>query len=283
MAKTKNVDGKGGKKDLAKREEAQLPVAVEDLEVMSGQGFEDTDKDAYAIPFLRVLQSNSPQVNEDEPSYIKGVKPGMIFNTVTGELFGKSVKIIPVHYMRDFVEWQPNRGGFVKTHGNDPVILERIAEIDDKNNSILDNGNIIQDARNHYVLIADRLELGPVILSLTSTGIRHSKKWMTLMNALRIPNSSKVAPMFAGIWEISTIMNENDEGKWYQIGNKSTTCIEFKEWVNKEQLDAAIACRNLVMSGDTKADYESTVDKNTQSKDPNESTKIDPKEDDIPL
>lgn len=253
------------KKSVVKTEEAGLPISVADLEAMSGQGFEGADKDAYAIPFLRILQSGSPQVNEDEASYIEGAKPGMFFNTITGELYGKSVLVIPITYSRSFIEWQPNRGGFVKDHGNDPIILDRIVEIDDKHNSILDNGNVIQDARTHIVILADNPLGGPVILSMTSTGIKHSRKWMTLMNGIRIPNSTKQAPMFACTWAIGTVRNENDDGKWYQVGDKSSTNIKMEGWVTKDQLEAALQCSEMIAKGDAKADWDSTRDNGTDA------------------
>lgn len=252
-------------KAVTKKEEAALPISIKELEGFSGQGFEDADKDSYAIPFLRILQPTSPQVDEEGPAYVEGAKAGMFLNTVTNKLFGKEVKIIPIHYARDFVEWQPDRGGFVKSHGNDPSILQRISHIDDKNNSVLDNGNVIQDTRNHYVLMADEPHLGPIILSLVSTGIRHSKKWMSLMGAIMIPGSNKPAPMFAGVWDIGTVRNSNDDGTWYQLGDKNMTNIEFEGWVTKDQLDIAIQARELVTSGDAQADYDSTIDKNPLS------------------
>lgn len=251
-------------KAVTKKEEAALPISVEEMEALSGQGFEEADKDSYAIPFLRILQSNSPQVDEAGPAYIDGAKPGMFFNTVTGKLYEREVSVIPIHYTRDFVEWKPNREGFVQSHGNDPTVLDRVVRVDDKNNSILDNGNIIQDARNHFVLLADNIEAGPVIFSLSSTGIRHSKKWMSLMNALRIPGSSKQAPMFAGIWKLQAVRNSNDDGVWYQIGDRTMTGVEFQSWVTKEQLSAATEARKLVMSGEAHADYESTIDGETR-------------------
>lgn len=260
MAKATKSETTTEKKSVVKKEEAGLPISAEELATMSGQGFEDADKDAYAIPFLRILQTNSPQCNEDEEAYIKGSKPGMIFNTITGELYGKSVRIIAIHYGRSFIEWAPNRGGFIKDHGKDPIILERVSFIDDKNNSVLDNGNIIQDTRNHFILLADHLEQGPIIMSMSSTAIKHSRKFMTLMSNLRLPNGAGRAPMFAGVWNASTIMNENDQGKWYGFGDKSKTCIEFEGWVSKDQLNAALSARDLITSGEAKADWDSTVD-----------------------
>jgi hypothetical protein len=246
-------------KEIAKRDET-LPADLADLEALSGQGFEEADKDAFAIPFLRILQTGSPQVSEDESSYIDGAKPGMFFNTITNEVYGASLELIPITYSRSFIEWAPNRGGFVMDHGSDPSILDRVVTIDDKHNSILDNGNIIQDTRNHIVLLAEAPESGPIIMSMTSTGIKHSRKWMTLMQGVMLPNSTKKAPMFACKWLVNTVKNENDEGKWYQIGDKSSTAVSMSGWVNKDQLAAAVECSKLVSSGDAKADWESTVD-----------------------
>jgi hypothetical protein len=259
MAKKKETQ------EVAVKEEAGALTTFGALEEMSGQGFEGADKDAFAIPFLRILQSGSPQVDDSEPSYIEGAKPGMFFNTITGELYGKSVKVIPVTYGRAFIEWAPNRGGFIKDHGNNPVILDRVTEVDDKHNAILDNGNVIQDTRTHTVLLADNVHAGPVILSLTSSGIKHSKKWMTLMNGLLLPNTTKQAPMFASVWEVETVKNENDDGKWYQIGNKSSTAIKNLAWVNQQQLEAAVACSKMVSSGAAKADWGSTIDESKSS------------------
>lgn len=257
---TKKSGTTAEEKQVVTKEEAALPIAIEELEALSGQGFEGADLDSYAVPFLRILQKNSPQTDEMESSYIENSKPGMFFNTITGELYDKEIDIIPVYYSRSFIEWKPNRGGFVKDHGPDPKILDRVVEIDDKNNSVLDNGNIVQDTRNHYLLLADQPELGPIIMSLSSSGIKHSKKWMSMMSRLMIPNSKKQAPMYAGVWTIGTSLNKNDDGSWYQIGEKSSTNVHFSSWVNKNQLDAAQAAREMLMSGDAKADWDSTVD-----------------------
>lgn len=259
MTKAKKSATAAEDKQVVEKKNTEIAV-MSQLADLGGQGFETADKDAYAIPFLRILQSNSPQVNEDEEAYIEGAKAGIIFNTITGELYGKKLQIVPVHYGRSFIEWAPNRGGFVKDNGPDPKILERVVQVDDKNNSILDNGNIIQDTRNHYILLAEFPELGPLIMSMSSTGIKHSRKFMTIMSNLQLPNEGGKAPMFAGVWVLESILNKNDEGSWYGFGNKAKTCIEFHRFVDKKQLDAALQAREIVTSGDVKVDWESAMD-----------------------
>ena len=71
-------------------------------------GFEGMGQDDLALPFLRLLAANSPEIGE-----LEGALPGMIYNTVTGELHdGKSgITVIPCAYVRQYIEWTPRGQG----------------------------------------------------------------------------------------------------------------------------------------------------------------------------
>lgn len=253
-------------KEVAKKETSDLPSYLVEFDPLqfNGDGFEDTDSDSFALPFLTILQSNSPQCIRGKATFIDGAQPGMFFNTITEEFYDKSIDVIPVHYYREFIEWLPERGGIVKSHGPDEIILERVVRIDDQKNQILDNGHIIQDHRNHYLLLADDLEQGPMILSLTSTGVKHSKKWLTRMRSLKNPKTGGKVPMYAAKWTIELVLNEDGEKAWYQLGFKSKTCIEFNSWLNKKEWQHALAAREIIKSGEAKADWDSTIDPEQQ-------------------
>ena len=54
-----------------KKEESQLPAELEALFAEdSGKGFEEVTQDDIQIPFLRILQQMSPQINKKEANYI---------------------------------------------------------------------------------------------------------------------------------------------------------------------------------------------------------------------
>jgi len=246
------------------------------LEQMNGYGqtgFEDTSSDSFAIPFIRILQANSPQLLEDDDSYIEKAKPGMFFNTLTGDLYGKTLSVINIHFTRDFIEWRPNRGGFVMSHGDDESIRRRVVEVEDNGNQVLDNGNILQESRNHFLLLPDHMEDGPMIFALTSTGIRHSKRWMSMMRRIKNPQGKVNNPIFMGVWEITTALNENEEGKWYQIGTRSAGKYEFDRIINAEEFEVVKMARDLILSGRAKVDYESGM----------EGGKAEGSEDDVPF
>jgi hypothetical protein len=57
----------------------------------SRRGFEDTLQTDILIPRLALAQALSPQVTDGDPSRIEGLKPGDLFNSVTGQNYGRSV------------------------------------------------------------------------------------------------------------------------------------------------------------------------------------------------
>lgn len=56
------------------------------------KGFEDTVASDLSIPRLALAQANSPEVTEGDPRKIEGLTPGMMFNSVTKQNYGKRIK-----------------------------------------------------------------------------------------------------------------------------------------------------------------------------------------------
>ena len=63
-------------------------------------GFENVDAKSLALPFLKVLGQLSPQVTQGDSQFIAEAKAGMIFNTVTDELYdgAKGIRVVPCYY-----------------------------------------------------------------------------------------------------------------------------------------------------------------------------------------
>jgi hypothetical protein len=224
------------KQEVAKQQEQSKALAkmFDDAPVT---GFEGADFSSYATPFLRILQQNSPQLLEDAENHIEGAKAGLFFNTVTNEVYGKSIKVIPIKFERLFIEWRPNRGGFAGMHDVDHAM--RISEVNPKNNLQrinVETGNDLQDTHTFYLLIVGEEEKGPIVFPLTSTGMKHSRKWLSMAKLLRLP-SGNPAPLFSSTYELTTLVNENEQGRWYQIGDKSKTGVERVDWITTEQYE----------------------------------------------
>jgi len=223
------------KKDVAKKQQSEVAI-FEEFAKAPITGFEGADFESYATPFLRILQQNSPQILEDTDNFIPDAKPGYFFNTVTNQLYGKTINVIPIRFERLFLEWKPNREGFVAIHS-----VEEGMAISSPGETFgtrihKETGNHVQDTHTFYLLIAGKEEEGPLVFPLSSTGIRHSRKWMSQAKMLRLPNRA-AAPLYSSVYKIGTTLNENDQGRWYQIGDKSKTAIERIDWITADQFN----------------------------------------------
>lgn len=218
--------------EAAKDDTAQVPVVQQQGAVMAmedsfhgfaGQGLEGLGKDDLAIPFLTILQSNSPQVKRSDGEYIEGAAEGMIFNTVTKTVIDpakETVLIIPCAYERHFVEWRTREkgGGFVKQHPVDAglAMLPNCIR-DEKGRDVLPSGTQLNDTRTFYVMILDADgNPSPALLTMTSTQIKKGKQWLMQQNLLKLkgPNGSYTPPSFATVWQVTTVPEQNDKGSW---------------------------------------------------------------------
>ena len=105
------------KKNVAKKNETQVDMFSDQRPEWMGdseRGSEGISLDDVVIPRLDVIQSLSPQRKKTDPAYIDGAEEGLLFNTVTGVLYGSEVIFVPVVFRKEWVIWK-NRdegGGF---------------------------------------------------------------------------------------------------------------------------------------------------------------------------
>lgn len=224
----------------------------------AGAGFEETTRDAFAIPFLLVLQDLSPQTKKKMDGYIEGAKPGMIFNSVTRELYdgAEGVTVIPCHWSQVFIEWVPRSkgGGFVGAHApNDPRVAQGIRQ--KGAGLVLPNGNELMDTRQHYVLLVDpKTGRGEgCLLPFKSTGLKISRRWMSQMRNALIEINGKLVepPMFAYQYHLTVEEGANDQGSWYQF------VVGERQRVTDPQLyQQARAFGQAMREGAAKVNYE---------------------------
>lgn len=209
--------------------------AAVNFEEDAGRGMENVDRDSIAIPFLAVLQKNSPQCDPDAGEYMPEAKPGMLYNTVTRELFeGKEggVELIPCYYERKWLRWTPREkgGGFKGELSASTVAALRAAGklIEQENRLYVpdDAGNVnpklndkVADTRVHYVIVINRKRgiLQPAVISLASTQIKKSKALNSLLDDVRFrrADGTQFKPAtWASVVRMTTIAESNEKGSW---------------------------------------------------------------------
>lgn len=255
------------KKEVATKKE-QLPATL-DFAADAGAGMEGADKDSFAIPFLRVVQKMSPQVDEAEPEFLEGAKPGMFLNSVTNELFDgkKGVDFYPCAYQRRFLRWGPRSGEGAGFKGEVlpeevPGMLERGEIVEHERRLYFPNaqGEInvktcdhLADTRSHFGIAVDSEgNAMQVLLALTSTQIKKSKQLMSILSNVKVqgPNGKITPPTWANKIRITTVPESNDQGSWHGVKFESDGFVTDPDlYAAGKEFHAAIA------SGEAKVNY----------------------------
>jgi len=228
------------------------------IDDFAGVGFEGIRADDYAVPFLRVLQSNSPEVVKGDPAYIPGAEAGMFVNTLTHEVYGTEIELVPIKCEPIWLEYSPKvgdkKGEFKGKHPVNSVPVK--GNVYD--GLFMENGNEIKETLVFYCLVKGHETELPVCFSLTASMIKHGKTWNALIYTVRTP-SGKQAPYFSSYWKISTSLNTKDGNRWYNIGSKSAN-IERTGFVPEEVFRIAMKTRKLLENSALSADFSQLAD-----------------------
>lgn len=222
-------------------------------------GFETVSTSDLLIPRYTILQDLSPQVKQNRSEYIEGAQVGMIYNTATGMLAWE-IEVIPAYYERRFIEWKPDRGGFVRDYGTDPSIKDQCTMDEDGYTRWTPGGNILQETMTFYVISISEGDL-PAIIPMSSVFMKHGRKWNSIMTSYRLPETRAQGKLWSRSFMLTTAPQQNDKGDWHgwQI-DPYKTLEEYDENV----IAAVASFRSTLKSGAT-ASVHSIVDDQTDA------------------
>jgi len=243
------------KTELAVKQETALAV-MSDFEQDASSGFEGMGQEDFALPFLRLLTNTSPEVGE-----VEGAMPGMIYNTVTGELYDgkKGILVIPCAYVRQYIEWAPRGSGSgapIAIYPATSDVLSRTHREPGDNKDYLDNGNYIENTANHYVMVLKDGIPEPALITMKSTQLKKSRKWNSMMMSVKLmgKNGPYTPPMYSHIYRLTTQAESNDKGKWFGWEVEKVGPIE-----DSASYLAAKAFAQQIGSGEVKVKHDSDV------------------------
>lgn len=206
-------------KEVATTGPTAVGAAVEfDYSQDAGLGMEGTDKSSFAIPFIAILQGQSPQIET-----VEGAKPGLFINTVTNQLF-KEMYVIPCAYQRRFLRWAPREegGGYRGDYSPVDVELGKVegAALNDEGRYMIGKDEL-KDTRNHFVLAQSATGgFQRALISLSSTQIKKSKRWMSQIQGIEMKDAKGKTfnpASFMFMYKLSTVKEENNKGSWYGL------------------------------------------------------------------
>ena len=207
-------------------------VTFDDTLLSEGTGLEETTGEDFAIPFIRVLQPMSPQLNKASGSYVDNASAGDLYNTVTNSVYSgdKGIVLVPSAYVKKYIEWVPReKGGGLVNANHDISILSECRKDPESRRFYTKDGNEIVETAQFYVLVLDP-EPQQAVIAFTSTQLSVARKWLTMMRMARVQNSQGQhveAPMFAYTYRLTTTSQSNDKGTWnsFSISQEGQTSL----------------------------------------------------------
>ena len=184
-------------------------------------GFGGVDRDCITIPFLKIAQGSTEQAKKGSQKKIAGLEPGMFFCPATNKVYGESTNLIILRFYRQYIVYASRETdaqfmGSISVEEFDRDILPTATR--ERSYHLSPDGKRYVDTRNFIVMVAGALSDGPMLLSLSSTGIAPSKKWLTQAQSVR-DNRGRVAPIWANVWSVKVSYEDNPLGSYYQISN----------------------------------------------------------------
>jgi len=244
--------------EVAKAKETAVSADVLDYMLETAGEGASFDSSEMQIPFIRVLQALSPQLNKKKPEHIEGAEQGDMFNTVTNQYWSgeEGIIVVPCYQSVKYLEFVPRDlgGGFKgELPANDPL-LQQTQRSGSK--EILPNGNELVKSDQNFCLVLDEDgSYQPAVVDMKSTQLKVSRRWKTqiAMQKVNDPKRGMITPAnFTTKWKLTTTEETNDQGSWnnYQLENQG--------FADKEIMLAGKAFRESIMAGEVKATPEGT-------------------------
>ncbi len=203
---------------VAEKKSAGLPSNMFEDDAAKGLGA--IGQEDLALPFLKILGQLSPEVNKRDGKYVEGAEPGMIFNSVSGELYDgvKGIDVIPCFYKLEYIEWKDRGEGLgapVAIYDSSSDIMSK-TKPDANYKDRLPNGNYIAKTASHFVIVAGDSP-STALISMKSTQLKISRKWNSMMSGIKMKgaNGMFTPASFSHIYKLKTTQMSNDKGTWF--------------------------------------------------------------------
>ena len=197
-------------------EKPEMSLAERSIQQKNGLGMENTTAEDITIPYAKLMQSKSPEVEEEDIA-----KVGDILNSLTKESYGKEILIIPLQHRKKRIWWKPRVDGGGILCGSSNSIEPDMGEMHAKRCHLCENqkwnGNVppLCTLFHDYpalVLHEDR-EPEMIFLSFGKTSFKTAgQKLISLAQSVG-------GNIFACKYKLSTSTEKNSEGQTYKIFN----------------------------------------------------------------
>lgn len=195
------------------------------------RGMENQTNEDIAIPFIKLLQPNSPEVAQGT---VDGAMGGMFLNTISKRLYTNKtggLMLVLAATRHEYIRWRPQDlgGGFVARYDiDDPIVLQSKAAsktfgeyyVDalEENRTGADGDELSETFTCFGVSCDEEAVHSMVIFPFKGSAIKCYKNMMTQIRSVTVPGpngSKKIPPLFAHLIRLNTEMKQKDKNTWW--------------------------------------------------------------------
>lgn len=207
------------------------------------KGSEDVGSRDMILPRVDVLQALSPQIKKSDPAYIEGAEQGLIFNTVTGQLYGSEVTFVPILFRKEYVVWRLRKagGGFVGAF--------RTMEEAENHRATLQapDDHETVESHQHFSLLITDTGVEEAVFSMTKSKLKVSRALNTLVQIAGVDR-------FAKAYKLEAIEAKSDKGDYWSFK------VHAVGFVSKELYERGKALYELIKAGAADVDRSGGMD-----------------------
>ena len=139
MSKVESIKAEEIKEMVPVVNAGSTAVAINDLipdylrgYIGDNRGNDNVSVDDVTLPRLEIVQSLSQARDKDSTEYIPGSEEGLLYNSLTRQLYGQSIYIIPIAFKKEYLLWQSlaKGGGFGGAYDTEAQALANIETLD---------------------------------------------------------------------------------------------------------------------------------------------------------
>lgn len=237
-------------------------------------GFEDLDARDMTIPFVSLLQSNSPQCKKKNDKRIDGAEAGFIHNTVDDRIWDgdQGLVFVPAYIEKALVEWRPrgedgSGGGFAGRHPWDGGIHQKMRSsgLGPKDWKTTEGNNLretyyvwgfIVDPDNLPETVEDCIDYA--IVAFDRTKISVWRKYVTKLRQMMEPLDSggkRKVPLWRNLIRIKSSYVPNGDNDYYNFDLTPARGSRLESLLDDDSVvvEAAQAFRAAIKGGAAKA------------------------------
>ena len=216
----------------------QVPAHIRQGE---GRGSENVGSKDIQLPRIDLIQALSDQIKKKHDSYIEGAEQGMLFNTLTMELYDEGVSVVPVFFEKQYNAWiDRDSGGGMLGSFDTMVEAENAVAASDKPAEAVETPTHIV-----YILDADGNPVSEATIPMSRSKNKVSRSWNSL---IRLNGGDR----FSRSYRITAVEDESAKGEYWNFK------VTNEGWAGEEVYLAAEKLYESIVSGETtvKANYD---------------------------